>query len=98
MPYIRDQRTGFLRNFARFLLESIEIRDFGSRGRFILSVSPIDKSHKDEKGTYTYEHACLHEDDDCEKMTTPTTLRDVGTSAKVKAAQVSYSSVRVFHG
>jgi len=31
-------------------------------------------------------------------MTTPTTLRDVGTSAKVKAAQVSYSSVRVFHG
>lgn len=35
------------------------------------------------------------EDDDCEKMTTPTTLRDVGTSAKVKAAQVSYSSVRV---
>lgn len=50
------------------------------------------------RGTYTYEHACLHQDDDCEKMTTPTTLRDVGTSAKVKAAQVSYSSVRVFHG
>lgn len=92
MPYISPrQKNGIFAEFRAF--SSRVYRNSGrwiARTIYIVGVSRIDiNPTKMGRGTYTYEHACLHQDDDCEKMTTPTTLRDVGTSAKVKAAQVS---------